>query len=224
MPQSSRTLSRGPWLPSRALWSFLAGGSLHLGASILFWVFPDSSVGEESTCSAGDPGLIPGSGRSAGEGIGHPPQCSWASLLAQLVKNLPAMQETWVRSLGWEDPLEKRKATHSSVLAWRIPWTLKTVGLQRVGHDWATFTFFSLSFSLFYTLFTDQDPCFPDLPTIAEIVHYGSAFPSWNISSVILPCHAALIFFIIIIWLLSLGLFFNRRQTFGVCAVFQSFL
>ena len=49
---------------------------------------------------------------------------SWASLVAQLVKNLPAMQETWVRSLRWEDPLEKGKATHSSILAWRIPWTV----------------------------------------------------------------------------------------------------
>ena len=48
----------------------------------------------------------------------------WASLLAQLVKNLPAMRETWVRSLGWEDTLEKRKTTHSSILAWRIPWTV----------------------------------------------------------------------------------------------------
>ena len=48
----------------------------------------------------------------------------WASLVAQLVSNLPAMWETWVRSLGWEDPLEKGKATHSSNLAWRIPWTV----------------------------------------------------------------------------------------------------
>ena len=48
----------------------------------------------------------------------------WASFIAQLVKNLPAMQETWVQSLGWEDPLEKGKATHSSILAWRIPWTV----------------------------------------------------------------------------------------------------
>ena len=58
------------------------------------------------------------------EGIGYPLQYSWASLVTQLVKNLPAMQETWVRSLGWEDPLEKGKATHSSILAWRIPWTV----------------------------------------------------------------------------------------------------
>ena len=48
----------------------------------------------------------------------------WASLMAQVVKNPPAMQETWVRSLGWEDPLEKGKATHCSILAWRIPWTV----------------------------------------------------------------------------------------------------
>ena len=70
-----------------------------------------------------------------GEGIGYLLQYSWASLVAQLVKNPPAMQEIWVRSLGWEDPMEKGKATHSSVLAWRIPWTVYSVGSQRVGHD-----------------------------------------------------------------------------------------
>ena len=62
----------------------------------------------------------------------------WACLLAQLVKNPPAMWETWVWSLGWEDPLEKRKATHSSILAWRIPRTIQSMRLQRVGHDWVT--------------------------------------------------------------------------------------
>ena len=86
--------------------------------------FPDSSVGKESTCNAGNLTSIPGLGRSAGEEIGYPLRYSWASLVAQQVKNPPAMQETWVRSLGWEDPLEKRKATHSSILAWRIPWTV----------------------------------------------------------------------------------------------------
>ena len=50
-------------------------------------------------------------------------------------KNLPAMKETWVRPLGWEDPLEKEKATHSSILFWRIPWTIQSMGLQRVRHD-----------------------------------------------------------------------------------------
>ena len=69
----------------------------------------DSSVGKESTRNAGDPGSIPGSGRSPGEGIGYPLQCSLVSLVAQLVKNPPAMRETCVRSLGGEDPLEKGK-------------------------------------------------------------------------------------------------------------------
>ena len=86
--------------------------------------FPDSSVGKESACNSGDCGSIRGLGRSAGEGIGYPLQYSWASLVAQLVKNLPAMQETWLRFLGWEHPLEKGKATHSTILAWRIPWTI----------------------------------------------------------------------------------------------------
>ena len=86
--------------------------------------FLDSSVDKESACNAGHPGSIPGLGRSAGEGIGYPLQYSWVSLVAQLVKNEPAVWETCVRSLGWEDPLEKGKATHSSILAWRIPWTV----------------------------------------------------------------------------------------------------
>ena len=83
--------------------------------------FSHSSVGKESACSAGDPGLIPGLGRSTGEGIGYSLQYSWASLVAQLVENPPAVQETGVRPLGWEDPLEKRTATH----CWRIPQTEK---------------------------------------------------------------------------------------------------
>ena len=68
--------------------------------------------------------MIPGLGRSIGEGIGYPLQYSWASLVAQLVKNLPRMWETWVRSLGWEDPLEKGTAMHSGILAWRIQWNV----------------------------------------------------------------------------------------------------
>ena len=79
--------------------------------------FPNSSIGKESACNAGDPGLIPGSGKSAGEGIGYLLQFSWISLVAQLIKNPPAMQETWVQSLGWDDPLEKGKATHSNILS-----------------------------------------------------------------------------------------------------------
>ena len=67
---------------------------------------------------------IPESGRSVGEGIDYPLQYSWASVVAQLVKNPPTMQETWVQSLGGEDPLDKEKATHFSILAWRIPWAV----------------------------------------------------------------------------------------------------
>ena len=77
------------------------------------------------------PCSIPGLRRSTGEGIGYPPQDSWVSLVTQLVKDPPAMQETWVRSLGWEDPLEKGKVTHSSILAWKIPWTVHGVTKSR---------------------------------------------------------------------------------------------
>ena len=140
--------------------------SCNICLCLFHWVgFSDSSVGKESACNAGDSSLIPGSGRSAGEGIGYPLQYSWASLVAQLVKNPPAMQETWVWSLGWEDALEKGKATHSSILAgrilwdcrvslekaiatysstlaWKIPWMeepvgLLSMGLHRVGHNWS---------------------------------------------------------------------------------------
>ena len=80
-------------------------------------IFHGGSDGKASAYNAGDPGSIPGLGRSVGEGIGYPLQHSWASLVVQLVKNLPTMWETWVRSLGWEDTLEKGKAAHSSILA-----------------------------------------------------------------------------------------------------------
>ena len=78
--------------------------------------FPDSSVGKESACNEGDPSSIPGLGRSSGEGIGYLLQYSWASLVAQLVKNPLARWETWIQSLGWEDPLEEKMATHFSLL------------------------------------------------------------------------------------------------------------
>ena len=79
-----------------------------------------SSTGKESVCNAGDPSSIPGLERSPGEGIGYPLQYSWASLVAHSVKNLPAMLETWIQSLGWEEPLGEGMATHSSILAWSI--------------------------------------------------------------------------------------------------------
>ena len=90
--------------------------------------FPGSSASKESACNAGDPDLIPGSARSAGEGIGFSLQYLWASLVAQMVKNPPALQEIWVQSLSQEDLLEKEMATHSSILAWRIPMDIG--GLQ----------------------------------------------------------------------------------------------
>ena len=106
-------------------WSMsLLGATTIVSLLIKNWGFPHSSVGKESVCNAGDPSSIPGSGRSAEEGIGYPLQYSWASLVAQLVKNLLAIWETRVLSLSWEDPLEKGKATHSNILAWRIPWTV----------------------------------------------------------------------------------------------------
>ena len=77
--------------------------------------------------------MIPGLGRSTGEGIGYPLQHSWDFLVAKLLKKLPAMWETWVQSLGWKDPLEKKKATHSSILAWRIPRTEELGRLQTIG-------------------------------------------------------------------------------------------
>ena len=107
----------------------------HLEATEPSLGFPSSSAGKESACNAVDPGLIPGSGRFPGEGIAYPLQYSWASLVAQLVKNPPAMWETWVPSLGWAGPMEKGAATHSSILAWRFPWTLKSME-----HNRATFT------------------------------------------------------------------------------------
>ena len=84
--------------------------------------------------------MIPGLGRSPGEGIGYPLQYSWASLVAQTLRNPPAMWETWLLSRGWEDPLEEGMATHSSILAWRIPMDriaggLQSMGSQRVRHD-----------------------------------------------------------------------------------------
>ena len=105
--------------------------------------FPCSSAGKESACNAGDPCLIPGSGNSSGEGIGYPFQCSWASLVAQMVKNPPVMAETWVQSLDLEDLQKEGMAVCTRVLAWRIPveaeaGRLQSMEWERAVHDWAT--------------------------------------------------------------------------------------
>ena len=124
---------------------------------------PDSSVGKESACNAGVSGLIPGSFQF----LGH--FNSWVrrllgqtwrrdrlstsvfldSLVAQLIKNLPTMQETWVQSLGWDNPLEKGKATHSSNLAWRVPWDCIVRGVIKSWAQLSNFDFLS----------TDQYSC-----------------------------------------------------------------
>ena len=121
-------------------------GYLEIGFLQRYQGFPGISAGKESACNAGDPGSIPALGRSTGEGLGYPPQYSWASLVVRLVKNPPATRETWVQSLGWEDPLEKGKATRSSILAWRIPWT--TVhGVKKSQTQLSNFHFTSLHFT-----------------------------------------------------------------------------
>ena len=102
--------------------------------------FPGSSAGKESACNVGNPGSIPGLGRSPGERIVYPLQYSWASLMAQTVKNPPAMWEAWVRSLGWEDALEEGIATHTNILAWRIPvdrgtWRATVHGVAKSRND-----------------------------------------------------------------------------------------
>ena len=108
--------------------------------------FPGSSAGKESTCNAGDSGLSPGLGRSSREGIGYPLQNSCTSLVAQLVKNPSTIWETWVWSLGWEDPL-KGTATHSSILAWRIQWTVIVHGVAK---SWTQLNDFTLSWFLLF--------------------------------------------------------------------------
>ena len=97
--------------------------------------FPDSSAGKESACNAGDP-LIPGSGSSSGEGIGYPLQYSWASLVAQMVKNLPAMQETWAGKNAWRRDWLPTPVFLPGESRWtEEPGGLQPMGSQRVGHN-----------------------------------------------------------------------------------------
>jgi len=126
------------------LWSMGSQRVGHDSTTELTWLcekgFPRSSVGKEFAWNAGDPCLIPGSGRFAREGIGYPPQYSWASLLAHLVRNLPAMWETWVWSLGWENALEKGKVNHSSTWPGELyglysPWSHKESDMT----EWLSF-------------------------------------------------------------------------------------
>ena len=122
--------------------------------------FPGSSAGKESAWDAGDASWIPGSGRFPGEEIGYPLKYSWASLVDQLVKNPPARQKTCVQSPGWEDPQEKGKSTHSSVLVWRIPvllspWACKESDrTERLSVSLSNLSIYlGLSYSFIYLIF-----------------------------------------------------------------------
>ena len=112
--------------------------SNHMGIKIYnhLWLpyqgFPGSSAGKKSTCNAGGPGSIPGLERSSGEGVGYPLWYSWVSLVAQKAKNPPVMRDTWVHPWVRKIPLEEGMATHSSILAWRIPWTEEPGGPHTV--------------------------------------------------------------------------------------------
>ena len=126
----SPELARG-FFTTNPIWEAL--NSLHMG-------FPGSSAGKESSCNAGDLSSIPGLGRSPGEGIGYPLQYSWASLVAQMVKNLPGMWGTWVQSLGWEFPWRRTWKPTQVFLPGEFPCTeesgrQQSMELQRVRHD-----------------------------------------------------------------------------------------
>ena len=130
--------------------------------------FPGSSAGKESTCIAGDPGLLPGSGRSHGEGISYPLQYSWASLVAQTIKNPPAMLETWVPSLVGKIPWRRACQLTPVFLPRESPWTeepggLQSMGSQRVGHNWvpkhSTRTLKSILWWLFCTIWLSNILC-----------------------------------------------------------------
>ena len=133
--------------------------------------FPESSFGKESAYIAGDPGSIPGSGRSTGQRIGYPHQYSWSSLVPQLVKNPSAMRGTWVWSLGGEDPLEKAKFTHSSILAWKIPWTVHHVVACKELDTTEQLTFTSLFHSVYTYLWL---LCVPDELILFSFQNYLS--------------------------------------------------
>ena len=139
--QADSLPSEPPGKPKDSLNNFFFYFRMHLQIVVGLWkIFediPGSSAGKESTCNAGDPSWIPGSGSSPGEGIDYPLQYSWASLVVQMVKNLPSLWETWIQSLGWEDPLEEGMTTTSIFLLGESPWTEEatTMGSQRVRHD-----------------------------------------------------------------------------------------
>ena len=159
------------------------------------------SVGKESACNARDTSSIPGSGRSPGEGIGYPLQYPRVSLVAHLVKNPPAMWETWAWSLGWEDPLEKGKAAHSSILAWKFhvhgvaesdTTEQPSLSSQPLGCLYETtdvleaWTQIQLCFSLSVVLRWNFDcllmTCWALFPVILFVCDFGGSFPEFCLS------------------------------------------
>ena len=159
IPESGRSAGEGIGYLLQYSWTSLVAQLVkNLPALWETWVW---SLGWEDPLEKGS---VPGLGRSSGEGKGYPLQYSWASLVAQLVKNLPALWETWVWSLGWEDLLEKEMATHSSTVAWRIPRTEKPGRLQSMESQKSqtrlsnfTFTFTLLTIKSFDCV--DQTNC-----------------------------------------------------------------
>ena len=141
------------WTPSHkqyqlsALWARPFGSSHHPSVLAPTQNFPIQKYLQHLYCILISIGYTPWpASNNSGHHNKHLCYAPWAFLVAQTVKNLPAMRETRVQSLGQEDPLEKKMVTHSSILAWRIPWTeelggLQSMGLQRVGQSWVTNTF-----------------------------------------------------------------------------------
>ena len=130
MENNSMTMQVRSWvgkIPWRRAWQHTPARFMynmygaHTYKYLVIWGFSGSSAGIEPACNAGDPGLIPGFGKIPWRRDRLPTPDSWASLVAQMVKNPTAMWEAWVQSLGQEGPLEKGMTTHSSTLAWRIP-------------------------------------------------------------------------------------------------------
>ena len=143
---ASTTLSTSGALTTLKTYFFLGNFSKKdVGNITVWWTGPKGLFSEGGGQGPKDHGFL----------VEFQSKFSSLGLVAQLVKNLPAIRETWVQSLGWEDFLEEGKATHSSILAWRIPWTVQSMGSQRVGHDWATFT----SLFTFHCLGNGQTVC-----------------------------------------------------------------
>ena len=135
-------------------------------------------------------------------------------LLAQTVKNLPAILETWVWSMGWEDPLEKRMATHSSILAWRIPWTEESGGLQSMGsqrdrHSWVTDTFiFHFTENLLMLSFSDF--------LLTSLVIHNRKHTTFKNNNFIFHCNFWIFFFNLTSFKIEIQIIYNVELVSGI--------